>query len=66
MPLELVIIPGARHGFDVQGINVQRVLRSLPFFSSASSGSAAQFDSTAANLAEQRAHVFLRETVGAK
>ena len=66
VPLEIVVIPGARHGFDVLGINVQRVLRSLPFFGSGSSGAAAQFDSTAANLAEQRAHVFLRETVGAK
>ena len=66
VPLEIVVIPGARHGFDVQGINVQRVLRSLPFFGSGSSGSAAQFDSTAADRAEQRARVFLRETVGAK
>lgn len=66
VPLEIVTIPGARHGFDVLGINVQRVLRSLPFFGSGSSGSAAQFDSNAATLAEQRARVFLRETVGAK
>ena len=65
-PYAFVVIPGARHGFDVLGINAQRVLRSLPFFGSGSSGAAAQFDSTAANLAEQRAHVFLRETVGAK
>ncbi len=63
IPLEIVTIAGARHGFDVRGGGVQRVIRSFPFFGSAAP---AQPATDAATLADQRTQIFLRNLVGGR
>lgn len=63
IPLEIVTLPGARHGFDVQSQARARIGRVLPIFGQ---GTPAPYDNNAAGAAERRAESFVRELLGSR